>query len=390
MTNYKVPVITGTSLTTGDLLRWDGSNWVNYADSNYDLAAHTHDGDILQLDGVNSDGGAFLFNTTGVVTFNQSIVSANYTAANLLTACATNAGALDFSAASKTLTVENNAIVSQDYSVDGTPQFGQIRVGHDSGNGLVDIAKAAGAATSVTRTFSTNTGASSYWDFVKSHSDSLDTYVETIDDDVLGILRFFGVDDVPSLQMGAAITAKQNGAASTGFIPTDLTFITASAAAFNSDQLVLHHDGGVGIGEDAPGQTGYAKLEIKGTHASADGPHTIWKTTEDEYPVQQVMAWAHNNTAITFDAYYDGAHKSSNAGSNARIHKITNLLKFRYDSGVAQGETVTWNDALIIDLVDGGISMPNMKSGTDQANAGAAANELWVDTDDDNTIKLGT
>jgi len=33
--DYKLPVITGTSLTIGDLLRWDGSNWVNYADSVY-------------------------------------------------------------------------------------------------------------------------------------------------------------------------------------------------------------------------------------------------------------------------------------------------------------------------------------------------------------------
>ena len=84
---------------------------------------HRHDTETLEHDAVNSDGGAFSFTTTGLVTFNQSIASANYTASNLLTACATNAGALDFSAASKTLTVENNAIVSQDYSVDATPTF---------------------------------------------------------------------------------------------------------------------------------------------------------------------------------------------------------------------------------------------------------------------------
>jgi len=47
-------------------------------------------------------------------------------AINLLTACTTNAGTLDFSQASKTLTVENNAIVSQDYSADGTVQFAQV------------------------------------------------------------------------------------------------------------------------------------------------------------------------------------------------------------------------------------------------------------------------
>lgn len=35
MAEYKLPVLTGGELTTGDLLRWDGDNWVNYPDSNY-------------------------------------------------------------------------------------------------------------------------------------------------------------------------------------------------------------------------------------------------------------------------------------------------------------------------------------------------------------------
>lgn len=38
---------------------------------------------------------------------------------------------------------------------------------------------------------------------------------------------------------------------------------------------------------------------------------------------------------------------------------------------------------------DGGIHADSLKSGINQGAAGAAANELWVDTDDDNTIKLG-
>jgi len=33
--------------------------------------------------------------------------------------------------------------------------------------------------------------------------------------------------------------------------------------------------------------------------------------------------------------------------------------------------------------------MPNLKSGTTQGGAGAAAGELWVDTDDGNTVKMG-
>lgn len=36
MPDYKLPIITGTSLTVGDLLRWDGNNWVNYPNSNFD------------------------------------------------------------------------------------------------------------------------------------------------------------------------------------------------------------------------------------------------------------------------------------------------------------------------------------------------------------------
>lgn len=37
------------------------------------LVSHTHDTDTLQFDGVNSNGGAFAFNTTGAVTFNQTV-----------------------------------------------------------------------------------------------------------------------------------------------------------------------------------------------------------------------------------------------------------------------------------------------------------------------------
>lgn len=41
----------------------------------YGDGSHFHDGDTLQLDGINSDGGAFAFSTTGAVTFNQQIIS---------------------------------------------------------------------------------------------------------------------------------------------------------------------------------------------------------------------------------------------------------------------------------------------------------------------------
>ena len=66
-----------------EVLAWDnGSNtWINQTPAEAGLAttgdlhaeAHTHDTDTLQLDGVNSDGGAFSFTTSGAVTFSQAV-----------------------------------------------------------------------------------------------------------------------------------------------------------------------------------------------------------------------------------------------------------------------------------------------------------------------------
>lgn len=51
----------------------------SYAEVLSDIGAspdtHLHDGDTLQHDGVNSDGGAYSFTTTGAVTFNQQIIA---------------------------------------------------------------------------------------------------------------------------------------------------------------------------------------------------------------------------------------------------------------------------------------------------------------------------
>lgn len=91
-------------------------------------SAHLHDTQTLEHDAVNSDGGAFSFTTTGLVTFNQSVAAANYAAANLLTAAATNAGELDFTSASKKLDVEGNAVVDQDYSSDASPTFAGLNL----------------------------------------------------------------------------------------------------------------------------------------------------------------------------------------------------------------------------------------------------------------------
>lgn len=72
-----------------------------------------------------------------LATFAGSIISTNYTAAALLTACATNAGGLDFSAAGKTLTVEDDAVVNQDLTSDASPIFGGLTQVGDATNKLM-------------------------------------------------------------------------------------------------------------------------------------------------------------------------------------------------------------------------------------------------------------
>lgn len=53
------------------------------------------------------------------------------------------------------------------------------------------------------------------------------------------------------------------------------------------------------------------------------------------------------------------------------------------------GKTLT--SQLLTDIIDSKLSTidaSGLKSGVDQATAGAAANELWIDTND-NSIKIG-
>ncbi|GAF83396.1 unnamed protein product, partial [marine sediment metagenome] len=94
---------------------------------------------------------------------------------------------------------------------------------------------------------------------------------------------------------------------------------------------------------------GYALLAIKGANASAAGPHMQFTTASDDYPLLQIWPWTHDNVGLLFDCYYDGATKSSDAGSNFMIQKQSDLLKFRAESSIAQGSGVTFLTAMQIE-----------------------------------------
>ena len=87
--------------------------------------------------------------------------------------------------------------------------------------------------------------------FRKSNSDTLGTLTETEASDFFGQINFQGVDSGSAFDFGAIIRAKQDGSAG-DTLPTNLIFETYSDTAINSNQLVLHNDGNIGIGTTTP------------------------------------------------------------------------------------------------------------------------------------------
>ena len=151
----------------------------------------------------------------------------------------------------------------------------------------------------------------------------------------------------------------------------------------------------VGIGTSAipHGGIGVAKLAIEGTNASAAaGPHVQYTTANTDYPLFQQLNYEHDEIHLVFDAYYDGAWKSSDAGSNYKIDKSGDRLEFAYESGVAQGSAVTWTNAMVIttsgnvgigdsDPSEAKLSIDNVASGDYGLKVVQAQNTqaVWID-----------
>ena len=114
---------------------------------------------------------------------------------------------------------------------------------------------------------------------------------------------------------------------------------------------------GIGTTTVPHGGIGWGRFAIDGTTNSMAGPHVLVTVSADDYPVFQQLNWAHDVIEMMFDAYYDGAYKSSDAGSNCNIRKRADQLDFLYDSGVAQGGAVTWNNGIVMGLTDGAITV---------------------------------
>lgn len=144
----------------------------------------------------------------------------------------------------------------------------KVGVGTTAPNGMVTVEKAAGNSDIFMTTYSDSTDTANL-SFRKSHNDTQGTKTDTISTEIFGIIDFIGVDTGQNFDSGAQIYAIQDGAAGTT-LPTNLIFTTWSSSTQNTNQLVLHNDGSVGIGTVTPA----VKLDVVGTINTSSGIQT--------------------------------------------------------------------------------------------------------------------
>jgi len=63
------------------------------------------------------------------------------------------------------------------------------------------------------------------------------------------------------------------------------------------------------------------------------------------------LVYGVDSAGIAFDAEYNSGWKSTDAGSNFAIQKTTDLLNFRYASGVAVGGTITFGVGMVMNAL---------------------------------------
>ena len=105
--------------------------------------AHYHDTHTLQHDGVNSDGGAFPFSTTGDVTFNQNLILS----ANVATITHSGTTSLTIASTSGTVAIESVTFTGANVTGMGTLGCGEITVADGSGINLYEDLTFLGATT---------------------------------------------------------------------------------------------------------------------------------------------------------------------------------------------------------------------------------------------------
>ena len=90
-------------------------------------------------------------------------------------------------------------------------------------------------------------------------------------------------------------------------------------------------------------------LTLSGTTASIAGPHIQAYNTTDNYPSFQQLNWQHDNTAMNFDAYWNGSSwLAAHTTVAYQIYKIGGVLNFNYAPSATVGTAMTFSPTMAI------------------------------------------
>jgi len=187
--------------------------------------------------------------------------------------------------------------------------------------------------------FSTTPAHKGILDFEKSASATTGTYSETIGGEVLGSIRFFGVDGGSTRQCGAEIIVAQQSGATTNYLDADIIFKTATNSADRTEIMRITSDGKVGIKNAAPdtilhieSSNPVIKLEDTGTSYTAIRGYAD-RTGADQYLFEIAGYWDGTSVAsIAFESGPDFTNKDDGIISFWTRNGVATYERMRIDS----------------------------------------------------------
>jgi len=223
----------------------------------------------------------------------------------------------------------------------------------------------------------------------------LSNTVDTTDwdiNDVIGTIEYYAHDVSGNAPYVSSFIKNMADTSSTTMPFGGLAFGVSNEDAAATEQMRLNYKGALGIGTTTipHGGIGGAKLALEGAQYDGTyGPHIQCTTAADDYPLFQMLNWSHDNITMAFDSYYQGAWKSSDVGSNFAMSKGSDSFKIRYDSGIAAGSSLTWNDGVTLDTSGNVTIGNNLKVGGNVIQASDGGTTITMDTSDNVSVAGG-
>jgi len=259
----------------------------------------------------------------------------------------------------------------------------QLAVGFTSPTYDIELRSAADYNVTAFRVYSDTATHRPYLYFTKSHTDTPWSIVETIDNEYLGDITWFGVSTSPAFAEAASVYAMQAGAAAGAYVPAELIFkVSGSASLSDTMKLTateLYLEDGVNYGSHDSDETMYfgrAVIGWQGAGNEAALMHRALALDGTNYAIKQLnlgdtylncsagkqIYFRRNNATVTtlddLDDLTDGgetALHSHAAGANdvTAATNITDHAIVRGDGGakgVQEAATATIDDDGIVTL----------------------------------------